>query len=297
VIQELAGLLILGLSPLWVTFILSQFVSAYVIPSHSMEGTLMVGDVVLADKVSPKLHLPLERGDIIFFRPPEELSKIVAHTRGRIGARDLFVKRVAGIAGDSIRLDDETGGQSILIDGSPYAPPALVCPSDIPAAQGDMEQVSAGVPAREELDRGVAERLQALQAKGRISSAEAAALLRDVTQPQTTHEVVESVLDRAAARISNYPFQEQLLLGSSIVDHTHTISEHEVFVLGDCARASTDSRSWGDLPESLVVARPFLRVWPPNRMGTIEKTADLNPFRRSLVQFRREDVAKMPILH
>jgi signal peptidase I len=116
-LRELVGILIIGLSPLWVGFFASQFVSAYAIPSHSMDGTLKVGDVVLAEKVSPKLRLPLERGDIIFFRPPAELSEIVADTGGRIGSRDLFVKRVAGVAGDNVRIDEETGGQTILIDG------------------------------------------------------------------------------------------------------------------------------------------------------------------------------------
>lgn len=286
VIQEFAGILILGLSPLWVGFIISQFVSAYAIPSQSMEGTLKVGDVVLAEKVSPKLHLPLERGDIILFRPPEELSKIVAQSGGHIGGRDLIVKRVAGVAGDNIRLDDETGGQSILIDGSPSPSPALACPSD-PPVEGRGASEGASVDAE------ILQRVQALQDEGRISDAEAEALLRDVTLPSATAELVESVRARAAARIASYPPTDQLVLGSSGVDHTREVSENAVFVLGDCARASTDSRSWGELPTSSVVARPFVRVWPPGRIGTIEKTADLNPFRRSLTDFSQDFISEL----
>lgn len=65
---ELAVTLILALSPLWVGFFASQLISAYAIPSRSMDETLKVGDVVLAEKVSSMLHLPLERGDLIFSR-------------------------------------------------------------------------------------------------------------------------------------------------------------------------------------------------------------------------------------
>jgi type IV secretory pathway protease TraF len=257
-----------------------------------MEGTLQVGDVVLTEKISPKFRLPLERGDIIFFRAPEELSKIVAQSGGRIGGRDLIVKRVAGIAGDSVRLDDETSGQSILIDGVPFPRPALACPMDQPAAQGVAGAAeSASVPAR--IDAEVEKRVQALQDQGRISSSEAEALLRDVAQPQATEDVVQSVVDRAAARVSNYPPPDQRVYGSSGVYHTLEVSEKSVFVLGDCAAHSTDSRTWGELPESAVVGRPFLRVWPPDRIGSIEKTADLNPFRRSFEQLRRQVIAKL----
>ena len=35
-----------------------------------------------------------------------------------------------------------------------------------------------------------------------------------------------------------------------------------------------------------VVARPVVRVWPPERAGAIETTRDLNPFRREALRFR-----------
>ena len=42
---------------------LSQLGSAYAIPSRSMEATLAVGDVVLAEKVSRIVNLPYEVGE------------------------------------------------------------------------------------------------------------------------------------------------------------------------------------------------------------------------------------------
>ena len=77
--------IMLALSPLLVAFVGSQFVSAYAIPSRSMDETLKVGDVVLAERLSTILHLPLERGDLVFFSPPPELEDIVSSTGGRVG--------------------------------------------------------------------------------------------------------------------------------------------------------------------------------------------------------------------
>lgn len=41
-----------------------------------------------------------------------------------------------------------------------------------------------------------------------------------------------------------------------------TLQEHEYFVLGDNRAASSDSRSWGALPEEDVIGRAWLRAFP-----------------------------------
>ena len=92
-----------------VTIILLLFgtttlVQAFVIPTGSMEDTLLVGDHLLVDKLAfapyggaTKYLLPYEdvkRGDIIVFRYP-------------IDIKQTFVKRVMGVAGDRIRLENK----------------------------------------------------------------------------------------------------------------------------------------------------------------------------------------------
>jgi len=89
-----------------VTIILLLFgtttlVQAFVIPTGSMEDTLLVGDHLLVDKLAfapagavTKYLLPYEephRGDIIVFRYP-------------IDIKQTFVKRVMGVAGDHLHL-------------------------------------------------------------------------------------------------------------------------------------------------------------------------------------------------
>jgi signal peptidase I len=89
-----------------VTIILLLFgtttlVQAFVIPTGSMEDTLLIGDHLLVDKLAyaPEgpvskyvlPYQPIQRGDIIVFRYPMDVSQ-------------TYVKRVVGIPGDRIRL-------------------------------------------------------------------------------------------------------------------------------------------------------------------------------------------------
>jgi signal peptidase I len=84
-------------------FATSTIAQPYVIPSGSMESTLMTGDHVIVDKLAYSPHdslsarlLPYEdvkRGDIIVFRYPVDI-------------RETLVKRVVGMPGDRIRLVD-----------------------------------------------------------------------------------------------------------------------------------------------------------------------------------------------
>lgn len=94
----------------WVVTILlllfgtTNLLQAFVIPTGSMEDTLLVGDHLLVDKLaySPadgfsKHLLPyceVHRGDIIVFRYPVDISQ-------------TFVKRCIGVPGDRIHLSDK----------------------------------------------------------------------------------------------------------------------------------------------------------------------------------------------
>ena len=103
---------VLGLST---AFLLSQAISLFFIPSRSMDPTLQVGDVLLVEKISPRLRQGNSHiGDVILFSPPSRLRDVVAANGGRITDRDLFVKRVAAGPGDVISVNEQG---SVVVNG------------------------------------------------------------------------------------------------------------------------------------------------------------------------------------
>ena len=91
------------LTLLLVFFGTTTLVQAYVIPTGSMEGNLLIGDHMLVDRLAysdpgilGKRTLPyrsVQRGDIIAFRYPLDPAQ-------------AYVKRVIGIPGDRIHLEN-----------------------------------------------------------------------------------------------------------------------------------------------------------------------------------------------
>ncbi len=96
-------------------FVLTFLAQPMVIPSESMEHTLLVGDFLLMNRsaLAPagiwQRILPyaeVERGEIVTFHSP-------------LNSRDYLVKRVIGLPGDHIRIDN---GQ-VQVNGRPLSEP------------------------------------------------------------------------------------------------------------------------------------------------------------------------------
>ena len=94
----------------------TTLVQAFIVPTPSMDTTVMVGDHLLVDKLSyapagsfARYILPYtepKRGDIIVFRYPIDISQ-------------NYVKRVMGIPGDHIRVMDKV----VYLNGKPLTEP------------------------------------------------------------------------------------------------------------------------------------------------------------------------------
>ncbi len=100
---------------------------AFYIPTSSMEPTLHVGDRVLVNKLSYRLH-DVHRGDIIVFeRPPA----------APVGDIEDLIKRVVALPGETVEARDGI----VYVDDEeldePYLPEGTVTPSfprqDVPA--------------------------------------------------------------------------------------------------------------------------------------------------------------------
>lgn len=107
---------------LFIFFINTFLLQTYVIPSPSMEDSMLIGDHLLVDKVSyspfinglDRFFLPrvtMKRGMIVAFSGPSEIN------RGK-PAKNL-VKRVIALPGETIKIIDN----SVFIDGKLIAEP------------------------------------------------------------------------------------------------------------------------------------------------------------------------------
>jgi len=98
-------------------------VQAFFIPSKSMESTLHVGDRVLVNKWSYRLH-DVHRGDIVVFTKPKD--------EAASNVNDL-IKRVIGLPGDTVTI----ANNHVYIDGHQLNEPYL-----------DAGAVSVAVPGK-----------------------------------------------------------------------------------------------------------------------------------------------------
>ncbi len=85
-----------------IAFILSWVLRAFVIearivPTGSMLPTIQLNDRVIVDKLFFKYFDKIKHGDIIVFHPPPEAN-----------ATDDYIKRVVGLAGDTVEIRDHT---------------------------------------------------------------------------------------------------------------------------------------------------------------------------------------------
>lgn len=94
----------------------TTLVQAFIVPTPSMDTTVMVGDHLLVDKLSyappgsfSRFVLPYtepKRGDVIVFRYPMDIQ-------------ENYVKRVMGVPGDHIRLVNKV----VYLNGKPLVEP------------------------------------------------------------------------------------------------------------------------------------------------------------------------------
>lgn len=193
-------------------FLLTFVLQPYLIPSESMEHTLLVGDFLLVNKqvyapsgvLSRWLmpHREVARGDIVVFHHPQP---------------PYLVKRVVGVPGDRLRIEEGR----VLVNGASLDEPYAAFE---PAARN---------PFRDDFPAKI------------------------YTDPE-----VDPVWWR----------QMQGL----VRDGELVVPQGEYFVLGDNRNHSKDSRFWGFVPQSDIVARPLVIYFSLSRPSStdVQQAAD-----------------------
>ncbi len=122
-------ILLLGIALALAVVIKALFLQAFYIPSESMEPGLIQNDRILVEKVSYWFGGSPQRGDVVVFQdpggwlspeesagPPNALTDLMAKI-GLYPSGGHLVKRVIGVAGDTITCCDKRG--RISVNGHP----------------------------------------------------------------------------------------------------------------------------------------------------------------------------------
>lgn len=124
--------------PILIVILLRVFLfGMYVIPSKSMEDTIMPGDRVVTTKLAPKV-VSLKRGDIVVFKDPA--NWLAAEQTGN--STEYLIKRLIGLPGDVVAC--EGNGAPVTINGVAIDESSYIKPGTAPSAFAFKTTVTEG---------------------------------------------------------------------------------------------------------------------------------------------------------
>lgn len=149
--------IVVALSLVIATVVRIFLVQAFLIPSESMQDTLLVGDRVMVSKISMRFG-DIERGDVVVFADPNSwLSPQPEGDTGVGGAIKNFfqfvgvlpddseghlIKRVIALGGDTIECCDDEG--RVMVNGASIDESTYLHPGDDPSYEFKPVKVPRG---------------------------------------------------------------------------------------------------------------------------------------------------------
>src|SRR5690606_33660604 len=142
--------IVVALSLVIATLVRIFLVQAFLIPSQSMEDTLLVGDRVLVSKLDARFG-EIDRGEVVVFADPggwlssgapgpehEGLRSRIRDAVEFVGilpsnAEGHLIKRVIGVGGDHVVCCDADG--RVTVNGTPLDESGYLAPGDTPSEE------------------------------------------------------------------------------------------------------------------------------------------------------------------
>ena len=131
----------IGLAVIAVLIIKNVFFSTTFVRQQSMYPTLTDWNVLVINRLNQVRGVPLKRGDIVVFEAPQRVAGTVAQypeetkldSFRKLFWKTLYVKRVIGVAGDQITMEDRV----LYINGEPQE--EIYVNPDSPYTRGDFD--------------------------------------------------------------------------------------------------------------------------------------------------------------
>ena len=272
-----AGFAFAGLST---AFLVSQVLSFYYIPSRSMEPTLQVGDVLLVDKLGPRVAAAIsaakqqagrgstwkipaasvaQAGDVVLFAPPPRLRELLpaASTKQKLPMFPFF----SAFSAFTKVVDPSASPSTVYDPRSLFVKRVVARPGDTVSVDPLSGVVVVNGERVEGRDQCSAEPLRLIEKYLAMGAADWLPAVKAVGGEAVVDGNINDD-DANGDSVGDFNGKQPGQLGKVVL-------ENELFLMGDCSDVSIDSRVWGALPAENIVGRPILRIWPPGRFGAI----------------------------
>ena len=135
VIRDYAEAIIIAL--LLALVIRAFVIQAFKIPSGSMKPTLLVGDHILVNKFIYGVRLPYWNDELLHISQPKRQDIVVF--RYPVDPSKDFIKRVIGLPGDTVKIQDK----QVLVNDHPLSEPYAVYSDNriLPASAGPRDNM------------------------------------------------------------------------------------------------------------------------------------------------------------
>ena len=225
------------------------YLGNFMVPTGSMEPTIMPKDRLFGNMVSYKFRAP-KREEIVVFKEP-------------IQNKVLYTKRIMGLPGEKIYIkDNHLYINNNKIESRNYSPLGdLRNNTWIVPKKGDKVTIIPGGNYTEEYMRRNINvgRIQdiLLQNPGEIK--EAIPSLEFYVNGERTGMILDLVHDKKVIK--------DLMDGKTIET---TLEDDYYLALGDNTDGSYDSRMWGFVKEDRIRGKAFVRFWPINKIKLLK---------------------------
>lgn len=238
----------------------------YIVPTGSMEPTMLVGEVFYSDKLTVMFR-KINHGDIISINDPTfNYSKnfFMRLFQNYVWGPDNWTKRVIGVPGDHIQ-GKIIDGKTVIIRNGKVIDEPYVNPYPLVKVMEKAHQLRLKAPFMIE-EQNI--RLRTFVPQYPID---------DFEHQPFYHIAVDSLLPNACNPMIYYPHVASL--GEDSVTNVFDIvlKEDEYWLMGDNRRGSFDSRGFGKVNRNLIHGRIIFRLFSFDTTNSLLYELVINP--------------------
>jgi signal peptidase I len=247
----------LSLTVLSIIFISAAIIEASIVPTPSMEKTILVCDRLLINKfifgAASPTHIPFTNIELPFiripaFREPERSEILVFRFPGDVGELkneniEFWVKRCVGLPGDTLEIRDKL----IFVNGERLSIPAKILYKNEPIKKKGVESSNIYPSSSKWNEDNYGPVIIPKKGDKIYLSATNIHSWKDIINREFEYEAVD-------------------VKGSDIfIDgrkvESYIIKKNYYFMMGDNRDDSYDSRHWGFVPRDKIVGKPLIIFW------------------------------------